>query len=104
VLLGFGSEVSAHKPRVDHPPSRFVRGLIATFEAGVQEVKIDAYGVRVFDRPKTVGDYFIYRQHVGLDVALEALRESLRQRRSKSAEIDRHTNLFGVCQGRKPIP
>jgi len=92
----------AHKPRVDHPPIRFVRGSGATFEAGVQNVRIDGRGVRIFDQAKTVVDCFIYRRHVGLDVAIEALRESLRRRRCKPAEIDRYASLCGVSTVVRP--
>lgn len=95
-------DTRAHKPRVDHPPMRFVRGSGSTFEAGVREAKIDGRSVRLFEPAKTVVDCFIYRRHVGLEVALEALRESLRQRRCKPAEIDRYASLCGVATVVRP--
>ncbi|MFN7430707.1 MAG: transcriptional regulator, partial [bacterium] len=58
--------------------------------------------VRVFDLAKTVVDCFRYRRHVGLEVALEALRESLRGRRCKPADIDRYATLCGVATVVRP--
>jgi predicted transcriptional regulator of viral defense system len=92
----------AHKPVVDHPPMRFVRATGATLREGIQEVMIDGRAVRVFSPAKTVVDCFIYRRHVGLEAAIEALWETLRGRRGKPAEIDRYAALCGVATVVRP--
>lgn len=92
----------AHKPKVDHPPMRFVLASGATLNEGIQKITIDGRAVRIFDPAKTVVDCFRYRRHVGLEVALEALRESLRARRCKPADIDRYATLCGVATVVRP--
>ncbi len=92
----------AHKPKVDQPPMRFVLASGATLKDGIHKVTIDGRAVRVFDLAKTVVDCFRYRRHVGLEVALEALRESLRGRRCKPADIDRYATLCGVSTVVRP--
>lgn len=77
----------SHRPRVDYPPMRFVLASGAALTEGIEIVDVDGRDVQVFSPAKTVADCFRYRRHVGLDVALEALRESLRDRRCTPAEI-----------------
>lgn len=86
----------AGKPRVDHPPIRFVRGSGVVLTTGVQVVEIDGRSVRLFDPAKTVVDCFRYRRHVGLDVALEAMREALRARRCTPAQVWQYADRCGV--------
>lgn len=92
----------AHKPRVDRPPMRFILASGASLKEGVDHIRIDGRTARVFNPAKTVVDCFRYRRHVGLDVALEALRESLRGRRCTPAEIDRYAALCGVSTVVRP--
>lgn len=82
-------------PRLDYPPIRVYRMSGDALTAGVEEHSIDGTTVRVFNLPKTVADCFKFRNKIGLDVALEALRETVRTRRAtrdaimEYAEIDR---------------
>lgn len=59
-------------------PLHIVRFSGAALSAGVEEHEIDRVAVRVYDPAKTVADCFKYRRKIGLDVAIEALREYLR--------------------------
>lgn len=92
----------AHRPRVDHPPMRFVLGSGASLTEGIDEVKIDGRPVRIFNPAKTVVDCFRYRRHVGLEAALEALREALRDRRCSPAEIGRYAKSCRVASVIRP--
>jgi predicted transcriptional regulator of viral defense system len=71
----------AAKPRIDFPPVRIVRfsGRALTF--GVQRRTIDGIPVRIYSPAKTVADSFKYRNKIGLDVALEALKAGLSDKR-----------------------
>jgi predicted transcriptional regulator of viral defense system len=71
----------ARPPRIDYPPVRVYRFSDAAFKAGVEEHKIDGFVVRVYDPEKTLADCFKFRNRIGLDVAVEALR--LYRERSK---------------------
>lgn len=73
-------DVKARKPKTDWPPMRVVRfsGRARTF--GVEKHVIEGVDVMVTSRAKTVADCFKYRNKIGLDVALEALRDYLRKR------------------------
>jgi predicted transcriptional regulator of viral defense system len=77
----------ARLPRVEHPPLRIVRFASPTLVEGVEEHKIEGVPVRVTTPARTVADCFAYRNKVGLDIALEALRDCWRRRRATMDEL-----------------
>lgn len=79
----------ARLPRVDYPPLRVVRFSGPALAEGVSVHNVEGVGVRVTDPARTVIDCFAYRNKVGLDVALEALRDCLRQRRATPDDLVR---------------
>jgi predicted transcriptional regulator of viral defense system len=67
-----------HAPRMDYPPLRVARFAPASLTEGVQTLELDKTTIHVTNPAKTVADCFKHRGKVGLDVALEALREARR--------------------------
>jgi predicted transcriptional regulator of viral defense system len=63
------------RPEISYPPVRFVTMSSDALKAGVETHSIGGMSVKVFSPAKTVADCFKYRNKVGLDVAMEALRE-----------------------------
>ncbi len=68
-------------PRLDQPSLRVVRMSGPALTEGVEPIDIDGVRVPVFNANKTVADCFKYRNKIGLDVALEALRDGWAQRK-----------------------
>lgn len=73
---------SVGSPVLAHPPLRVYRFADAAFEAGIETRKIADVTIRVYSAEKTLADCFKYRNRIGLDVVLEALR-AYRSRRKK---------------------
>lgn len=71
----------ARLPKLEHPRLEVVRASGTAREHGTETRTIEGVKVRLTTPAKTVADCFRYRRHVGLDVALEALRDYLRKRR-----------------------
>ncbi len=69
------------KPDVEYPPIRFVRFSGQTLAGGVERHLIDGIEVPIFEPAKSIVDCFRYRNKIGLDIALEGLREGLRSGR-----------------------
>ncbi len=63
---------------------------------GIEEKEIEGVPVQIYCVAKTVADLFKYRNKVGLDVAMEALRESLKQRRCTIQEINQYAKICRV--------
>jgi predicted transcriptional regulator of viral defense system len=68
-------------PRMDKPTLRVVRMSGPALSEGVEPIGIDGVQVPAFNANKTVADCFKYRNKIGLDVALEALRDGWAQRK-----------------------
>ena len=61
-------------PALDYPPIRAHRFSPATYEAGIEAHRIDGVTVKVYSREKTMADCFKFRNKIGMDVVLEALK------------------------------
>jgi predicted transcriptional regulator of viral defense system len=88
-------ERKARKPRIEWPPLRVVWWSGEAFAFGVAEKKVSGVQIRITSPAKTVADCFKYRHKIGLDVALEALRDYRRSRRSLD-ELHRATEICRV--------
>lgn len=82
-------------PQVDQPPLQVVRFGAGHFDLGLETHEVEGARLRVYSVARTVVDLFRYRNKIGLDVALEALREGWRERRFTLAEINR---IAGGCR------
>jgi predicted transcriptional regulator of viral defense system len=91
-----------HPPRLDYPPLRTVRFSAAALAAGVETHRIDGAEVRVTSVAKTVADCFKFRNKIGLDVALEALREARRTRKASADELWRYARINRVTNVMRP--
>ena len=77
----------AAAPTFSYPPLRLVWSSGSAREVGVEEHVVDGVPVRVTSIAKTIADCFKYRNKIGLDVALEALREAWDAKRVTAAEL-----------------
>jgi predicted transcriptional regulator of viral defense system len=87
-------------PRIDHPPVRAFRFGPRAFGEGVETHVLDGVAVRVYAREKTLADCFKYRNVVGLDTALEALRRYKEQGR---IDADAVLRFARACRVEKVI-
>jgi predicted transcriptional regulator of viral defense system len=92
----------ARAPRSDHPPLRVVRFSGAALTEGVEEHVIDGVTIRVYSVAKTVADCFKFRDKVGLDVALEALRKSRRQGLATTNDLRHYAQTCRVTEVMRP--
>ncbi len=95
-------ENKALAPKLDYPPLRIVRFSGEAWTAGVETHVVDGVSVRITGVAKTVADCFKYRNKIGLDVALEALREAWRNKRMNSDELWRYAKICRVANVMRP--
>ena len=88
----------AEPPRLDYPPLRVFWFTGKAFTEGIESHELDGVDVRVYGAAKTVADCFKYRNKLGLDVALEALKLYLRDKRGQPGE---HLGHARVCRVEK---
>jgi predicted transcriptional regulator of viral defense system len=71
-------------------------------ESGVEETVVDGVPVRITSAARTVVDCFRFRNKIGIDIAVEALREGWRSRRFTVDELRRHQVLCRVARVMAP--
>lgn len=92
----------ARAPRVESPALRLVRMSGEALRAGVEERRIESVRVRIFSAAKTVADCFKFRNKIGLDVALEALRDYRRAHRAGMDQLWRFARICRVTRVMRP--
>jgi len=95
-------DVKARRPKVAGVPLRIVRFSGKALAAGVEIHRIDGVLVKITCPAKTVADCFKYRNKIGLDVALEALRECRRQRKCSLEDLWHYAKICRVANVMKP--
>jgi len=95
-------EVKARAPKGDSLQLRVVRLSGRALHEGVLEQTLQGVCVRVFNPAKTVADCFKYRNKIGRDVAVEALRECLSHRKATADEIGRYAKICRVTEVIRP--
>ena len=79
-----------------------MRFSAAALSAGVETRRVDGTPVRVTSVAKTVADCFKFRNKVGIDVALEALREARRTKKASADELWRYAKIDRVANVMRP--
>jgi len=95
-------EGRTRKPCEPRLPLRLVRFSGEAFSAGVETHVIEGVNVRVYNPAKTVADCFKYRNKLGLDVALETLRDTWRQHRATMDELLHYSRICRVANVMRP--
>ena len=92
----------ARRPRDQLLPVRIVRFSGQALTEGVGTHTIEGVSIRVYNVAKTVADCFKYRNKIGLDVALEALRDSQRKNKCTMDEVWRFARICRVARVMQP--
>ena len=92
----------ARKPVLPSPSLRIVRLSGPSLTEGIDNHQVEGVPVRVYSAAKTVADCFKFRNKIGLDVAIEALKDCLRQKKASVNEIYRYAKLCRVSNVIRP--
>jgi predicted transcriptional regulator of viral defense system len=92
----------ARTPVLTSPSLRIVRLSGPSLTEGIENHQVEGVPVRVYSAAKTVADCFKFRNKIGLDVAIEALKDSLRQKKANANEIYRYAKVCRVSNVIRP--
>lgn len=95
-------ENGTEEPRLDYPPIQTFRFSGKAFSEGIEIHKLDGVYLRVYSPEKTLADCFKFRNKIGLDTAIEALRLYREQRNIKVGEIMRFASICRVTKVMRP--
>lgn len=92
----------SHPPRIDWPPIRMVQMTGDVHAAGIEEHRRDGATLRIYSPAKTVVDCFKHRNKIGLDVAMEALKDAWRMRKASADDLWRYAKVCRVANVMRP--
>jgi predicted transcriptional regulator of viral defense system len=89
-------------PSVDYPPVRVFRFTGRAFTEGIEAHTVDGVSVRVYSPEKTLADCFKFRNKIGLETAVEALRLYRARKKLKVNELLRYAGACRVAKTMRP--
>lgn len=93
----------ARTPKTKDLNLEIVRATGEALTAGIEQISIEGVSVPIYSVAKTVADCFKHRRHVGEDVAVEALRDALKQRKATESELMRFAAIDRVAGRMEPL-
>ena len=98
IALSKGSET----PRLDYPPLKIHRFSERPFVEGVEEHAMDGFIIKVYCPEKTIADCFKFRNKLGMDIVLEALKLYKNRKRYNLEELVRYAKICRVEKVMRP--
>ena len=92
----------ARKPQLTRPRLRIARFSGSALTDGIETRRLEGVEVRIYSAAKTVADCFKYRNKVGIDIAVEALRDFSRRHRGGATELARYARICRVSHVMQP--
>src|SRR5215469_16317494 len=92
----------ARRPAIITPSLKIVRLSGPSLTKGIEKHKVEGVPIRVYSVAKTVADCFKFRNKIGLDIAIEALKDSLRQKKATVNEIHHYAMVCRVSKVIRP--
>lgn len=92
----------SHAPKMDYPPVKMVQVSGEAYAQGIEVVRVDQGELRVYGVAKTIADCFKHRNKVGLDVAIEALKEALAANKVNANDLWRFARICRVANVMRP--
>ena len=90
------------KPQIDYPPVRVARFSGQALSGGVEEHLIEGVSVKVYNKAKTIADCFKYRNKIGIDIALEALKDCRQRKLCTNDQLWEYAKICRVSNVMKP--
>ncbi len=93
---------NASPPRLDYPPVRSFRFSGKAFTVGVEQMDFDGFDVPVYCREKTIADCFKYRNQIGMDTVIEAIKFYKAQPKRNVGALMEHASVCRVATKIRP--
>ncbi len=92
----------SHEPRIDYSPIKMVQFSGDAYSVGIEEVERDGVKLRVYGVAKTMADCFKHRNKIGLDVALEALKDARARNKASGDDTWRYAKVCRMANVTRP--
>lgn len=92
----------SHAPKIEYPPVKMVQYSGEAYSEGIEIVESDNISLRVYNVAKTIADCFKHRNKIGLDVAMEVLKEAYTKNKVTADELWRYAKICRVANVMRP--
>ena len=92
----------SHIPKIEYPPIKMIQFAGDAYSSGIDILEKDHVTIRVYNVAKTVADCFKHRNKIGLDVALEALKDARAQKKASADDLWRFAKICRVANVMRP--
>lgn len=92
----------SHVPRIDYPPVKMIQFSGMAYSEGIETYERDQVELRVYCVAKTIADCFKHRNKIGLDVALEALKDARARKKVSADELWHYAKVCRVANIMRP--
>ncbi len=92
----------SHAPKIDYPPIKMIQFTGDAYSIGIEVYEQDQVPLRVYGVAKTLADCFKHRNKIGLDVALDALKEARSQKKASADDLWRFAKICRVANVMRP--
>jgi predicted transcriptional regulator of viral defense system len=83
-------------PKLDYPPIHVYRFSGKSLTEGVEKHKVDGVEIQVYNPAKTIADCFKFRNQIGLEIAIEALKHGIREKKASYSDILTYADICRV--------
>lgn len=92
----------SHTPKIDYPPVKMVQYSKEVYEKGVQVMESDNIKLKVYNPAKTIVDCFKHRNKIGIDIAIEALKDAYGKNKVTMDELWHYAKICRVANVMRP--
>ncbi|MBF0438652.1 MAG: type IV toxin-antitoxin system AbiEi family antitoxin domain-containing protein [Magnetococcales bacterium] len=92
----------SHAPKIDYPPIKMVQFASEAYAEGIEVFERDQVNLRVYCVAKTVADCFKHRNKIGIDVALEALKDARSRKKVNTDDLWHYAKICRVANIMRP--
>jgi predicted transcriptional regulator of viral defense system len=89
-------------PRINRSMIRIMRYSRSVYTSGIETHRINGLTLKIYNPSKTIADCFKYRNKIGLDIALEALRDGWRSKKTTMDELWHYAKICRVSNVMRP--
>lgn len=92
----------SHIPKIDYPPVKMIQFTGEAYSEGIEIYERDQVKLRVYSVAKTIADCFKHRNKIGLDVAIEALRDARAKKKASANDLWHYAKICRVTNIMRP--
>lgn len=98
----FAMPKGSHVPKIKHPPIKMILYSELAYQEGIEIIQSDKFNLKVYNPAKTIADCFKHRNRIGIDIAIEALKEAYAKNKVTIDELWHYAKICRVSNVMRP--